>query len=286
MPQKIWIDGELRDPQDATLSVYDHAALYGDGVFEGIRAYNSKVFECEAHLRRLWDSARSIRLNIPFTPEQLKSALEQTMRANSYTDCYFRLVVTRGPGDLGIDPRKSPKPVTFIIADKIAIYPPEIYEKGIAVITSSWVRNHPNATPPRVKGLNYLNNVLAKIEANDAGVNDALMLNHKGNVAELTAANVFVVKGGRLATPAVTEGILEGVTRRVMIEIAGKMGLEVVERAIDRFDVYSADEMFATGTGVEAIAVTRVDGRTIGSGVAGPITMNLLRTFRQHVREA
>lgn len=285
MSLKVWLDGELVDKESAKLSVYDHAALYGDGVFEGIRAYNGRIFECEAHLRRLWDSARAIRLTIPLTPEQFRAAMELTVRANNFTDCYIRAVVTRGPGDLGIDPRKSPKPVVFIIADKIAIYPAEMYEKGIAVVTSSWIRNHPNATPPRVKGLNYLNNVLAKIEANDAGVNDALMLNHKGNVAELTAANVFLVRDGKLATPGVTEGILEGVTRRVIMEIAAKMGIGCVERPIDRFDVYSADEMFATGTGVEAIAITKVDGRIIGGGVAGPVTTRLLQAFRSHVRE-
>lgn len=285
MALKIWLDGELVDQNSARLSVYDHGALYGDGVFEGIRAYNGRIFECDAHLRRLWDSARAIRLSIPLTPEQFQSAIEQTIKANNFTDCYIRAVVTRGPGDLGIDPRKSPKPVVFIIADKIAIYPPEMYEKGISVVTSSWVRNHPNATPPRVKGLNYLNNVLAKIEANDAGAHDALMLNHLGNVAELTAANVFIYRHGKLATPGVTEGILEGVTRRVMMEIAAGQGLTVVERTIDRFDVYSADEMFATGTGVEAIPITRVDGRVIGSGVAGPVTTRLLEAFRRHVRQ-
>lgn len=284
MSLKVWIDGQLVEKDSARVSVYDHGVLYGDGVFEGIRAYNGKIFECEAHLRRLWDSARAIRLTIPLSADQFRGAIEETIRANGFTDCYIRAVVTRGPGDLGIDPRKSPKPVVFIIADKIAIYPPEMYEKGIAVVTSSWIRNHPNATPPRVKGLNYLNNVLAKIEANDAGVNDALMLNHKGNVSELTAANVFLVRGGKLATPGVTEGILEGVTRRVILEIAVGLGIACVERSIDRFDVYSADEMFATGTGVEAIAITKVDGRVIGGGVAGPVTNRLLQAFRAHVR--
>jgi branched-chain amino acid aminotransferase len=285
MGLKVWIDGELVDREAAKTSVYDHGVLYGDGVFEGIRAYNGKIFECDAHLRRLWDSAKAIRLNIPLSPDQFRAAIEQTIRANNFTDCYIRAVVTRGPGDLGIDPRKSPKPVVFIITDTIAIYPPEIYQKGLSVITSSWIRNHPNATPPRVKGLNYLNNVLAKIDANDAGANDALMLNHNGNVAELTAANVFVYRQGRLFTPGVTEGILEGVTRRVVMEIAAKLGHPVTERPIDRFDVYSADEMFATGTGVEAIAITKVDGRVIGSGVAGPVTTRILDAFRKHVRE-
>ena len=284
MSLKVWMDGNLVDREAATLSVYDHAALYGDGVFEGIRAYNGRIFECQAHLRRLWDSARAIRLSIPYTPEQFAAAMEQTVRANGFSDCYIRAVVTRGPGDLGIDPRKSPRPVTFIIADKIAIYPPEMYQNGISVITSSWIRNHPNATPPRVKGLNYLNNILAKIDANDAGAHDALMLNHQGNVAELTAANVFFVRQGILHTPSVTDGILEGITRRVIMELAVGLGIRCVERSIDRFDVYSSDEIFATGTGVEAIPITRVDGRVIGSGTAGPVTTRIIESFRAHVR--
>lgn len=285
MSLKIWLDGQLVEKENAKLSVFDHGTLYGDGVFEGIRAYGGRIFECEAHVRRLWDSARAIRLQIPCSPEQFKAAMGETIRANNLVDCYIRAVVTRGPGDLGIDPKKSPRAVLYIIADQVAVYPKEVYEKGIAVISSSWKRNHSNSLPPRVKSLNYLNNILAKIEANDAGVHDALMFNHVGNVAELTAANVFIVRDGKLHTPALTDGILEGVTRRVVMGLAGKLGYPVVERSIDRFDVYSADEMFATGTGAEVIAVTRVDGRVIGSGVAGPITSRLLETFRRHVRE-
>jgi branched-chain amino acid aminotransferase len=286
MALKIWIDGELREKDAANISVYDHGVLYGDGVFEGIRSYNGRIFECDAHVRRLWDSAKAIRLTIPMTPEAFVAAMEQTIKANNMPDCYIRAVVTRGPGDLGIDPRKATRgPVVYIIADKIAIYPADMYEKGISVISSSWIRNHSASTPPRIKSLNYLNNVLAKIEASDAGANDALMLNHNGHVAELTAANVFIVRDNKLATPRLADGILEGVTRRVFMQMAGKMGIECVERSLDRFDVYSADEMFATGTGVEAIPITKVDGRVIGSGVAGPISQKLLSAFRKHVRE-
>src|SRR5688572_17295609 len=190
---KIWLDGHLVDKADAKISVYDHGLLYGDGVFEGIRVYNGRIFECQAHLDRLWASAKAIRLPIPMSKEQLCAAMEETVKANAFRDCYIRVVVTRGPGDLGIDPRRSPKPSVFVITDLVALYPKENYEKGIAIITASVIRNHPNAVSPRIKSLNYLNNVLAKIEANDAGVGEAVMLNHEGNVAECTADNVFIV---------------------------------------------------------------------------------------------
>jgi branched-chain amino acid aminotransferase len=286
MSLKIWFDGQLVDKEKALVSVYDHGLLYGDGVFEGIRAYSGRVFELNAHVRRLFDCAKAIRLRVQFTPEQVAAAIEQTVQANGFTDCYIRPVITRGPGDLGIDPRKAPRSVTFVIADKIAIYAPEMYGKGITVITSSWVRNHHNATSPRIKSLNYLNNVMAKQEAGDAGVHDALMLNHLGNVSELSAANVFMVRDGRLVTPPLVDGILEGITRRVVIELAGRLGVPFVERSMSRFDVYTADEFFACGTGVELIAVTTVDGRVIGPGEAGPVTRRLLDAFQEHVRTA
>jgi branched-chain amino acid aminotransferase len=286
MSLQIWIDGKLLPREQATVSVYDHGLLYGDGVFEGIRVYNTKIFECEPHLRRLYDCAKAIRLTIPYTPDQLKSAMEQTFKANGFTDCYVRLVVTRGPGDLGIDPRKSPKPCVFIITDKIAVYPREMYDTGMAVITSSYVRNHPNACPPRIKSLNYLNNVLAKIEANDAGVPEAIMLNHLGNVAECTADNIFVVRDGKLLTPSVDQGCLEGITRRVIMDLAGKLGIACREGIVQRQDVYTCDELFVTGTGAEVMPVTKVDGRIIGNGSAGPITRKLLEAFHRFVREA
>jgi branched-chain amino acid aminotransferase len=285
MSLKIWINGELVDKEKAVVSVYDHGLLYGDGIFEGIRAYNGKVFELEAHVRRFYDCAKAIRLALPYTPQQFADAIVQTVKANNFTDCYIRPVATRGVGDLGIDPRKAPKPAVYIIADKITMYPAEMYEKGISVITSSWVRNHNNATSPRIKSLNYLNNIMAKVDANDAGAQDALVLNHLGHVSELSAANVFTVRDGRLSTPPLIDGTLEGVTRRTIMTLAGHAGIECSERSLTRFDVYTADEFFATGTGVEVIAITKVDGRVIGGGEAGPVTRKLLQAFHRHVRE-
>src|SRR3954469_23527722 len=208
MSLKVWIDGKLYDKDDAKISVYDHGLLYGDGVFEGIRVYNSKIFRADLHTRRLWDSARAIRLTIPMSQEQFIAALEQTYKANNFTDCYIRAVVTRGVGYLGLNPNKCPTPSVFIIADTIELYLKEMYDNGMAVITASVIRNHPNALSPRIKSLNYLNNILAKIEAVDAGVPEAIMLNHEGNVAECTADNVFIVRGGQVQTPTTYDGIL------------------------------------------------------------------------------
>src|SRR5947207_11351054 len=238
---KIWLDGKLVDKADAKVSVYDHGLLYGDGVFEGIRVYGGKIFECDAHLDRLYASAKAIRLEIPLPREQFRAAVEQTIKANEFTDCFIRAVVTRGAGDLGIDPKRSLKPSVFVIADHVRLYPQEMYEKGIAVITSSYIRNHPNACSPRIKSLNYLNNVLAKIEANDAGVPEAIMLNHEGNVAEATADNVFIVRGGLVQTPTTTDGILEGVTRRVILQLCARHGIPCVEKTMQRVDLYLAD---------------------------------------------
>jgi branched-chain amino acid aminotransferase len=285
MSLKIWFDGKLVDKADAKVSVYDHGLLYGDGVFEGIRAYAGRIFECDAHLERLYASARAIRLAIPLAPAEFRAAMEETIRANGFQDCYVRAVVTRGPGDLGIDPKKSTKPSVFIIADLIAVYPREMYEKGMAIITSSYIRNHPNSVSPRIKSLNYLNNVLAKIEANDAGVPEALMLNHLGNVAECTADNVFIVRGGTVLTPTTADGILEGVTRKVMINLCRTHDIPCFEQTLQRHDVYVADECFVTGTGAEVMPVTRIDGRAIGSGEPGPITRRLIEIFHRHVRE-
>ena len=286
MALKVWIDGKLYDKADAKVSVYDHGLLYGDGVFEGIRVYNGRIFERDAHLDRLWDSAKAIRLPIPMSKEQLTAAMEETVRANGFKDCYIRAVVTRGPGDLGIDPRKSPRPSVFVIADLIAIYPREVYEKGISIITASVVRNHPNALSARIKSLNYLNNVLAKIEANDAGASEAVMLNHVGNVSECTAENIFIVRGGEVQTPTATDGILEGVTRKVMLELCRRQQIPCVEKVLQRHDLYVADECFLTGTGAEVMPVTKVDGREIGTAQVGPITRRLIDAFHRHVREA
>jgi branched-chain amino acid aminotransferase len=284
MSLKIWIDGKLVDKAEAKLSVYDHGLLYGDGVFEGIRVYSGKIFECDAHLDRLWNSAKAMRLAIPVSREEITRAMYETVKANNFTDCYIRLVVTRGVGDLGLDPRKCSKPTVFIIADLIAVYPKEMYEKGMAVITASVIRNHPNALSPRIKSLNYLNNILAKIEANDAGASEALMLNHEGNVSECTADNVYIVRSGVVQTPTTYDGILEGVTRKVIIELCGKLSIPLVEKTLQRHDLYIADEMFLSGTGAEVIAVTKIDGRPIGAGEAGPVTRRVMDAFHKHVR--
>ena len=284
-PLKIWIDGKLVDKADAKISVYDHGLLYGDGVFEGIRVYNGKIFECDAHVRRLYDSAKAIRLKIPVGPAELKNIMEQTVKANGFNECYIRVVVTRGVGSLGIDPAKCATPSLIVIADLIQVYPREMFEKGIAVITASVLRMHPSALSPRIKSLNYLNNILARIEANDAGVPEAIMLNTEGNVAEGTVQNVFIVRDGQVQTPTTHDGILEGVTRRVMLDLCGKLGIPCAEKSLQRLDLYIADEMFLTGTGGEVMPVTKIDGRQIGSGEVGPITRRLKDAFHKRTRE-
>jgi len=286
MSLKVWIDGKLYDKADAKVSVYDHGLLYGDGVFEGIRVYNGKIFECAEHIERLWASAKAIRLTIPISREQMCSAIEETVRANNFKDCYVRAVVTRGPGDLGINPQKSSRPCVFIITDLISVFPKETYEKGIAIITSSVIRNHPNSLSARIKSLCYLNNILAKIEANDAGVAEAVMLNHEGYISECTADNIFIVRRGQVQTPAMTEGLLEGITRGVMLELCRRMNLPYVEKRLERYDLYTADECFLTGTGAEVIPVTKIDGREIGTGQPGALTRRLIDAFRAYIRES
>jgi branched-chain amino acid aminotransferase len=281
---KIWLDGELLNQADAKVSVYDHGLLYGDGVFEGIRIYSGRVFEADAHIRRLYNSAKAIRLTIPMTPAQMLAAIEQTARANQLSDCYVRVVVTRGVGYLGLNPAKCLKPTVFIITDLIEMYPREMYDKGMAIITSSIIRNHANATSPRIKSLNYLNNILAKIEAVDAGVSEALMLNGEGNVAECTADNIFIVQDGTVLTPTTTDGILGGITRDVILRLCAKLNIPCLEKTMQRYDVYVADECFLTGTGAEVIPVTKVDGRQVASGEPGPITRRLIEAFHKHVR--
>ena len=283
--QKIWIDGKLVDRDEARLSVYDHGVLYGDGVFEGIRVYNGRIFECDAHLERLYLSARAIRLEIPIPRDKFKAAMEHTVRANEFTDCYIRAVVTRGVGTLGIDPKRCAKPSVFIIADLIQLYPKEMYAKGIPVITSSVVRNIPNALSARIKSLNYLNNILAKIEANDAGVAEAIMLNSRGNVAECTADNIFIVRRGEVQTPPPTEDLLEGITRKAILDLCRKQAVPHVEKILQRVDLYAADECFLTGTGAEIMPVTKIDGRVVGDGHVGPVTKKLIDAFHKHVRE-
>jgi len=284
MPLKIWIDGKLVDKDDARISVYDHGLLYGDGVFEGIRAYAGRIFRVKEHLRRLYDSAKAIRLSIPLTPDQFTAALEQTVKANNFQDCYIRAIVTRGVGYLGLNPAKCEKPSVIIIADTIEMYPREVYEKGMAIITASVIRNHPNAMSPRIKSLNYLNNILAKIEAVDAGVPEAIMLNHEGNVAECTADNIFIVKDGFVLTPGTADGILEGITRDSILALGKKLGIPCHEKRLQRHDLYIADECFITGTGAEVVPVTKIDGRVIGSGQPGPTTRKFIEAFHRFVR--
>jgi branched-chain amino acid aminotransferase len=286
MALKVWIDGKLYDKSDAKISVYDHGLLYGDGVFEGIRVYHSRIFQPQAHLRRLFDSAKAIRLVIPYTAEQLHAAIETTFKANNLIDCYVRLVVTRGSGYLGLNPNKCATPAVFVITDTIELYPPELYQKGMSVITSSVIRNHPNSISPRIKSLNYLNNILAKIEAIDAGVPEAIMLNMQGNVAECTADNIFTVRNGHVATPGTAEGILEGITRAAILDLCARHSIPCSEKIIQRQDLYIADECFLTGTGAEVIPVTRIDGRQVGNGEPGPITRRLIEAFHQLVRQA
>jgi branched-chain amino acid aminotransferase len=285
MSLQIWFDGKLVDKESARVSIYDHGLLYGDGVFEGLRLYNGRIFRVEQHMRRLFDSAKAIRLAIPYTGEQLTSAIYETAKANKLTECYVRLIVTRGVGALGIDPQKCERPSVFAITDMIAIYPKEMYQNGVSAIVSSIPRMHPNSLSPRVKSLNYLNNILAKIEANDAGVSEAIMLNHQGTVAEGTAENIFVVRDGVVSTPGLADSVLEGVTRGAMIDLCRRMDIRVVEHVVERHDLYVSDECFFTGSGAEVMPVTKIDGRTVGSGEVGPITMRLIESFHRYVRE-
>jgi branched-chain amino acid aminotransferase len=285
MAPKIWINGKLFDKADAKISVYDHGLLYGDGVFEGIRVYSGKVFRIKEHVERLYDSARSIALEIPLSRAQMAEAIESTVRANDKKEGYIRLVVTRGAGSLGLDPRKTSDPQIIIIVDDIVMYPPEMYENGMEIVTSATIRSHPNSTNPRIKSLNYLNNIMAKVEGIRAGCHEALMLNHKGEVAECTGDNFFLVKHGILKTPPLDAGILEGVTRDAVMELANAAGIPVQEPTLTRHDVYTADECFLTGTAAEVISVTKVDGRTIGTGKPGPITRQLREAFLKLVRQ-
>ena len=280
---KIYMNGKLVEKADAVISVYDHGFLYGDGIFDGIRIYNSAVFKLHEHIVRLYESARHIDLNIPLTIAEMCKAVEDTVRANGKKDGYIRLVVSRGVGNLGLDPRKTTNPQIIIIVDDISIYPEEMYEKGMEIITAATIRNIPNALNPRIKSLNYLNNILAKLEANRAGVPEAIMLNHLGEVAECTADNIFLVKNGVLKTPAPQCGILEGITRNTVMDLAKAEKITVQEVVITRHDVFTADECFLTGTAAEVISVVKCDGRMIGTGVPGEVTKLLRARFRKFV---
>lgn len=285
MSLQIYISGKYYDKEHAKISVYDHGLLYGDGVFEGMRSYHGKVFRLKEHLDRLWDSARSIWLNIPITPEQMAAAVNDTLAKNNIRDGYIRLIVTRGSGTLGLDPNKCPVPEVIIITDHIQLYPKEFYDNGLKIVTAATVRNHTAALSPRIKSLNYLNNILAKIEGLRAGCVEALMLNTQGEVAECTGDNIFIVKGGVLFTPPIDAGILEGITRNAVIELAEAGGITVKQIPLSRHDVYIADEVFLTGSAAEVIPVVEIDSRVIGEGKPGPMTKSLTTKFHQLTRE-
>src|SRR5271170_7898243 len=280
---KVYLDGRFVDAVDAKVSVFDHGLLYGDGVFEGIRLYGGNVFRLDEHLERFEYSAKAILLDMPMTRKQWSDAICETCRVNGLKDGYIRMVVTRGVGDLGLAPWLCAKPSYFVIASKISLYPPETYEKGLAIVTVPTRRISPGALPATVKSLNYLNNILAKIEAKQAGALEAIMLNEQGYVAEATADNVFIVHKGELLTPSISHGALKGVTRSAIIDIAKELGIPEREADLTRYDLWCADECFLTGSGAEVIPVVKLDGRTIGSGKPGPITRKVLQEFRKRV---
>ncbi len=276
----VYIDGAYLSPEDAKISVFDHGLLYGDGVFEGIRCYNGNVFMLDEHLERLYDSAKSIMLEIPIAIDAMKHNVLETLRRNQLREGYIRLIVTRGIGDLGLDPEKCPNPSVVIIADRIQLYPEKYYEDGLEIVTVSVRRNYPEAINPRVKSLNYLNNILAKIEAKQSGAVEALMLNNDGYVVECSGDNIFLVKDEIIITPPSHIGILEGVTRNTVISLAHEAGFQVEERVFTRHDIYIADECFLTGTAAEVIPVVKLDRRVIGEGKPGIVTQKLIAAFR------
>lgn len=277
----IYCNGAYVPEEEAKVSIFDHGFLYGDGIFEGIRAYHGRVFKLPEHLKRLYESAQSIRMDIGMPVEEMQEIVLETLRRNNLRDAYIRLVVSRGKGDLGLDPNNCPKAATFCIADQIKLYPPSMYDEGLEVKTVAIRRNNPDSLNPRIKSLNYLNNILAKIEAREAGVMEAIMLNQEGYVAECTGDNIFMVRNGVLYTPPIFVGILEGITRNTAIEIARKQGMEVREELFTRHDLYTADEIFLTGTAAELIPVVKMDGRIVGKGVPGEVFKKLLTEFRE-----
>lgn len=284
MPRIIFMNDRLVPEDEARVSVFDHGLLYGDGVFEGLRSYSGRVFRLDAHIDRLWASARAICLEIPMTKEAVAKAVFDTLAANKLTDGYIRLVVTRGAGSLGLDPNRTKNPQVIVIADTISLYPAEFYSKGLKIVTAATQRVQSAALSPRIKSLNYLNNIMAKLEGLRAGCVEALMLNHKGEVAECTGDNVFVVRSGKLLTPPPDAGILEGITRNAVMELAHTAGIDCREATLTRHDLYTADECFLTGTAAEVIPVVDIDGRTIGAGTPGPITARLTTDFHKLVR--
>jgi branched-chain amino acid aminotransferase len=284
MSLKVSINGELFEKDSAKVSVYDHGLLYGDGVFEGMRSYGGRVFRLEEHLTRLWNSAKAIWLEIPIGRDELGRQIHDLLKTNNIKDGYVRLVVTRGAGTLGLDPNRTANPQVIIITDHISLYPAEFYENGLEIVTASTIRNHSAALSPRIKSLNYLNNILAKIEGLRAGCIEALMLNTKGEVAECTGDNIFIVRAGDVFTPPLDAGILDGITRQTVITLAREEGLTVYEHGLTKYDVYTADECFLTGSAAEIIPVVKIDNRTIGSGKPGPVTKDLTRLFHELTR--
>ena len=280
---KIYIDGKYYDKADAKVSVFDHGLLYGDGIFEGIRIYNGKVFRLKEHIERFYESAKAIILEILMTKEEMKAAVEDAVKVNERKDGYIRLMVTRGEGSLGLDPASCKKATVIIIVSDIQLYPKEYYEKGIALVTVTSRRIPSECLDPRIKSLNYLNNIMAKLEAKQAGCLEAVMLNTQGFVAECTADNIFIVKEGRLLTPSVYHGALEGITRQTVMEIAEKLSIESAETTLAPYDLYTADECFLTGTGAEIVPVVKIDGRVIGDGVPGKVTKMLVENFKKYV---
>ncbi|MCR6656877.1 MAG: branched-chain-amino-acid transaminase [Opitutus sp.] len=281
---KIFLDGKFVDEAEAKISVFDHGLLYGDGVFEGIRLYGGNIFRLEEHLERLELSAKAIMLDLPMTRAQLAEATCETCRRNGLTDGYIRLVVTRGIGDLGLAPWLCVNPSVIIIASKIALYPPEHYENGLAIVTVPTRRINPAAFPSTVKSLNYLNNILGKIEAHQFGALEAIMLNDQGYIAECTADNIFIIHRGEILTPAASQGALKGITRDTILNLAAELGVPAREANLTRYDAWCADECFLTGTGAEVVPVVKLDGRQIGTGKPGPITLRVLEAFRKRVR--
>ena len=278
---KVYLNGKFVDEAQAKVSVFDHGLLYGDGVFEGIRSYDGLIFKLREHIDRLFESAHTIMLKIPMSKDALIGVVKQSLRVNKLTDAYIRLVVTRGVGDLGLDPRKCAKPTVFIIADKIQLYPKKLYDQGLALITVATQRNVPEALNPQIKSLNYLNNILAKIEAINAGYEEAIMLSHSGYVTECTGENIFLVKGKQLLTPPPYIGVLRGITRQTVMDLAARQRLQVREDLLTRHDLFNADEVFLTGTAAEIVPVVKIDGRVIGAGKPGPVTKKLQQGFRQ-----
>lgn len=282
---KVFISGKLIDEDQANISVFDHGLLYGDGVFEGIRIYNNRIFLLEEHIERLFNSAKAIALEIPYTKEDLYSHISETCKINDLKDGYIRLVVTRGKGTLGLNPYLCDKPEVIIITAKIQLYPQELYENGLKIVTVGTVRNHPEAINPRIKSLNYLNNVLAKIEAINAGCLECVMLNHKGEVCEASGDNIFIVKDSVIKTPPVNSGALVGLTRNKVISLASNIGYKISEEIISRYDLYTADEVFLTGTAAEIISVVEIDKRKIGSGIPSAITLKLSKLYSDSTKK-